>query len=189
MLSGAVSESTLQGARPIEGARIGVWVQEVGFGHALGGGTTDAEGHYRISGLPDSFILLYASKDGYLQPCAATVTLRADSALDIALVSEASLSGASPSAPMAAVSPTLSGGVFETTPEGRQPVEGVEIEVDWLPDLVTATTRSDAAGRYLLCSLPTGFIDVFASKLGYELTDVAVQFNSDTVLDLEMKRQ
>src|SRR5262249_42081182 len=149
----------------------------------------DAAGHYRISGLPDSFALLYASKAGYLQPCAATVTLGADSSLDIALVSAASLSGASASAPMAAVSPTLSGVVFESTPEGRRPVEGVDIEMDWEPDLLTATTRSDAAGRYLLCSLPTGYIGVSAFKPAYETTGVAVQFNGDTVLDLEIKRR
>jgi hypothetical protein len=179
ILSGVVS--TAQG--PVKGADISVWVSQSNSGRHFGVVTTDAQGRYSLNGVPQGFVVMYASRGGYTQPCAATLAFNMNATLNIELVSLDS-----PLPPRTIAAPTLSGIVFETTEGGRRPIGGVDILMEWLPDLVTATTRTDAEGRYLLCGVPTGHIDVSALKVGYGITDVAVQFQSDAVLDLELKR-
>lgn len=123
-----------------------------------------------------------------MQPCAATIALSADAALDVEIVSEASLSdGRAPSITIGP--PTLSGVVYETTPQGRRPVAGALVEFDWIMDLVTATTRTDAEGRYVLCNLPFGRVDVWALKPDYALRNEAVDFRGDMALDIEIRRK
>ena len=97
----------------------------------------------------------------------------------------------SPSSPTTGTSPTLSGTVFETTLEGRQPIPGARIY--WGGDLPVAITTSDAAGRYALCHLPTSdelafFNELGAVKTGYASIDLSVPIQGDMSLDLEMKR-
>src|SRR5438034_1282311 len=51
---------------------------------------SDADGNYRVSGLPDWGVAAWVSADktGYVEPCAApTITLRGDTTLDLELVS------------------------------------------------------------------------------------------------------
>ena len=181
VLSGIVMEAS---AGPVAGASVNVWVEQAFSGFHFGTIETDGQGRYKVSDLPDGFVLLYASKNGYSQPCAATATVSADTVLDIELVSD---STSQP--PSKIASPTLSGVVFETTREGKRPVAGAGVAMEWFPDLPTARTKSDSAGRYLLCSLPTGPIGIWVSKPGYQATNVGVRFHGDTVFDIEIKRQ
>ena len=60
-----------------------------------------------------------------------------------------------------------------------------------LLDTVVADTRSDAAGRYLLCGLPLGRIaGLFALKQGYSSVSYAtVDAGSDAVVDIEITRR
>ena len=92
-------------------------------------------------------------------------TMQTDASLNLGVTAIANLSAARPlSAPG---SRTVSGVVFEATPAGRQPVEGASVGWEALLDTVVSETRSDAAGRYLLCGLPLGRIGgVFAQKTG-----------------------
>jgi hypothetical protein len=148
--------------------------------------TTDAAGVYRFTGVPNGFVILLTYNiRGYYQPCAATVSLSADAAVGIDLVS--------PDSPLLLItsgSPTLFGIVFETTSDGRRPVAGAEIYLGGDFDPVIATTVSNAVGRYLLCRLPPGVRShISASKPGYATADVAVQILDDTALNVEMVKR
>src|SRR6185503_4817557 len=90
-----------------------------------GAGMTDAAGRYRIvitrPEEASATLWALARKNGYVQQCVATTTLRGDASLDLRLTSMAHLSAARPlSGPG---SRTVSGVVFEATATGRQPVE------------------------------------------------------------------
>jgi hypothetical protein len=89
---------------------------------------TDSQGGYNLAGVPaDSFVVAYAGDSGYEQPCAATLTLRGDDVINLDLVNMASCSRSSVGRSTGAVSPTLSGVVFETTAEGRLPIADAHV--------------------------------------------------------------
>jgi len=165
-VSGVVSESTSQGARPLAGVSVNAWIDQGTFGYsywwAHGPVATDAAGRYQLSGLPDAATAwVQAWKDDrreYVQQCAAPmVTLHGDMTADVHLVRKANLS-ASGSADLASAPGTrvVSGVIFETTDAGRQPVAGALVAFAPVVDTIAADTVSDAAGRYLLCGLPEG---------------------------------
>jgi hypothetical protein len=82
--------------------------------------------------------------------------------------------------------------VFEITDKGRQPVARARVELDMTFGMgdVSATTLTDAEGRYVLCGLGDhASTYVYASKSGYRLADVgAVPLNGNTVRDIELTR-
>ena len=91
---------------------------------------------------------------------------------------------------MACGSPTLSGVVFEATPEGRRPVASVPV---WYfsfgpHDSTDVYTRTDTTGRYNFGGLPLSPGEVHA---GCSPADVVknrfpVDIHRDTVLDLDV---
>ena len=70
-------------------------------------------------------------------------------------------------------------------------MEGASVGWEALLDTVVSETRSDAAGRYLLCGLPLGRIGgVFAQKTGYsDVSYASVEPGSDAVVDIEITRR
>jgi hypothetical protein len=188
-VSGVVTEMTESGARPVPRATVSAWVQLERSGYHFGHPAADEEGRYRFVALPPgAFIVLYAHKDGLRQPCAATLTLTADTVRDIEVVSQSALAAGNPPAVLTVASPRVSGVVYETTAQGRQPAEGVDLYLEWTFDLVTATSRTDRQGRYLLCGLPRDGGYVAAVKPGYEIAWARVGGDGDTVLDLDLRR-
>jgi hypothetical protein len=189
-VSGTVMERTPQGARPAEGAHISLWFQESkSRGFRIDGTTTDAGGRYRLVDVPKGFLVPFAQKSGYDQPCSAATSISSDATVDMELVPSES-----PLPPTTGASPTLSGVVFETTPEGaRVAIPGVRI--NWGGDLNVATTHSDAAGRYAFCHLPTTdelpglFSEILAFKEGYAGFDLLVPLYGSMAMDLEMKKR
>jgi hypothetical protein len=186
-LSGVVAEN----GHPIENAAVVVqW--SCGGGCSTGiEGVTDAAGRYVIARLPDAApVWVTAHKDGFVQQCAATAVIRAGVSLDLRLTSIASLSMAQPLS--GAGSRTVSGTVFESTPAGRRPLADASVsaysEALYYADPV-AFTRSDAAGRYLLCGLSVGRIpNLVAEKEGYNFTNVSVEPGTDTTVDIQIRR-
>jgi hypothetical protein len=190
-LSGVVTDS----GRPIENASITIqWSCENSFGgcSASTGTITDAAGRYTIDRLPENqTVWATANKDGYVQQCVATATTtRAGASLDLMLTSITSLPTTRPlSGPG---SRSVAGTVFERRPTGRQPIEGVSVEVYsdalYYADAV-AYTRSDAAGHYLLCSLPERRISTLvAAREGYNSSNVSVEAGTDATVDIELRR-
>jgi hypothetical protein len=194
-LSGVVSE----GGRPIDNAAVQVYgSQSCSSGCSSrqfngGSGTTDAAGRYSIVvRRPEeaaAAVWAVARKTGYVQQCVASATMQADASLDVRLTSLANLSAARPQSSPG--SRTISGAVFESTATGRPPVEDASVGWEGLLDAVLAETRSDAAGRYLLCGLPMGqFPGLFAQKQGYGgVSYVTVDPGSDANVDIEIVRR
>ena len=136
-------------------------------GNSFGGRnvTTDAEGRFVIIVSAGAMVSLWAFKQGYVQPCAATMTVNDDTVRDVEIISEAAI--ASNSAQLARVTPpTLTGTVFEQTVAGWQPASGVIVGAEYDFDFVNASARSDAAGRYLLCGLPERVVLFYIARPG-----------------------
>jgi hypothetical protein len=154
---------------------------------------TDAAGRYSMAvRRPEeatATVWAVARKNGYVQQCVASATMQADASLDVRLTSIANLSAARPQSVPG--SRTISGAVFEATPTGRPPVEGASVGWEGLLDVVLAETRSDAAGRYLLCGLPlAGFPGLYVLKQGYgSVSYVTVAPGSDANVDIEIARR
>jgi len=197
-LSGVVAED----GHPIANANVFVaGIQSCSSGCSskqfnVPAGMTDAAGRYRVIVKPPeetpATIWVIAGKDGFVQQCVASTTMRADGAegnLDLQLTSVANLSLSHP--PSAPGTRTVSGVVFESTPTRKETVEGVSVGWEGLFDTVLAVTKTDAAGRYSLCGLPLGPIaGLFASKQGYsDVAYASVGAGTDAVVDIEITRR
>lgn len=173
-----------------------VWRGEVGrAGYGAGAATTDAEGRYRFLGLPAGGVVELAGwwPKGFLQPCAALVTLGGDATYDIELMSVTSVSGPVPLPSSRQASPELTGLVYEETSEGRRPIVGAALQAFTSEVFVgdnppAASTVTGSTGRYMLCRLP-GFVFVHASKAGYESSTTNEHVRTDAVFDVELKRK
>jgi hypothetical protein len=158
-LSGVVYESTSGGRRPLAGAGIDVSPEDQQWSPET---TTDADGHYEVSsaamhpdpgsGLPVNLKVI-ATKAGYSQPCRAPMASATNGVLDIDLVSDEVLSTTGVPSSMPIAQPTLSGLVFEQTPQGPRPIPAAWVGISTWGDHDSAATRSDATGRYLLCGV------------------------------------
>jgi hypothetical protein len=188
-LSGVVYESTPEGLRPLADAPLEVSVEYPPMPTST---TSDSQGRYRISGLTRANLKVVIQKEGYSQPCRAAVTLTSDSVLDIYVVSDARVVQTGPPASMPITQPVLIGFVFERTVSGVKPVARARVAVDfsggfggWEP---SATTLTDAAGRYLLCGVAkAGFGgEVIAGKVGYHLVVIPLPTPVTSHLDIEL---
>jgi hypothetical protein len=148
----------------------------------------DASGQYRFAALPQHPDAVYvrASKDGYVQQCASTVTLQADTSvsLTIAPFANARIEGL-PTSPQFR---HISGVVYEGTGIARRPLAGAWVGWEPIMDTVVADTRTDAQGRYRLCGLPKSRIEgVFAVRAGtYRPAYVVAEASDDVVIDFEL---
>src|SRR5690242_832869 len=148
-VSGTLTLRAENGVGPFANARVGGFVfMPNGAGYSMGYAASDSAGHYRFTQVPKGFVVLFAALD---QPCAATVMVSGDATRDVEVVT-----GGAQHPPTPGETPVISGVVYRQTPTGRQVVPGARIELEYFMDLVTATTMTDASGRYRLCQLPTG---------------------------------
>jgi hypothetical protein len=106
-----------------------------------------------------------------------------------------SVSPAPPTAPSPPVAThfTLSGTVFESTPEGQRPLGGAYLhEIDWLGGRGYGhSLRADADGRYSVANLPRGataiITVVFSGRSGrlHQPCAATAIMNADKVVDVE----
>lgn len=184
-LSGVVFETTAQGLRPLPNADMEGWVESARSGYSIRVDRTDAAGRYSIPAVPaDSLVFVTASsRSGLYQACAATARMTADAVLDVELVSTA--------APRRTIqgSPTLSGVLFETTPQGKTPIAGGWVYYDWgCLDGAVASAPTDAQGRYELCRLPLPPLGRTCVTAGHQkrFKSVVFEFHGDKVLDIDL---
>ena len=178
-LAGVVTQETTSGPTPVEGALV----KEM---RSQQGATTDADGNYRLSGLSAGDAILSVVKDGYVT-ATKNVSISADTRLDLRIQ------------PMIAY--ILSGAVFEMTPAGRVPVEGVTLYCDSCGSPVGHTfASSDAEGRYSFAWSMNGVHPIQVWKDGLALAHPAGSYgngaeyinatvNGDTQLDIEVVRR
>ena len=89
------------------------------------------------------------------------------------------------SAPVAQLTYTLSGVVFELTPTGVMPIEGVQVEEYGRHQFST----TDANGSYRIAGLFAGSIGVGFEKEGYQSNRSTVIVNGDTRFDIQAIRR
>jgi hypothetical protein len=153
--------------------------------------TTDANGRYTWLG-NGSGLKVVAQKAGYSQPC--RVSLRPTTAdQDLYVVANETLATSGVPASMPIVGPVLTGRVFERTSNGERPVSGATVILDFTGGMGwarSATTITDAAGRYLLCNVEdVGFgFYAFVSKPGYTEAFVHVNVKPLATFDIELRR-
>jgi hypothetical protein len=176
---------------PIAVAPVDLWVQTTSFGYsyrwANGSLGTDDSGHYVAPNIPAARITLWATPPGYVQPCAVEADVDRDLNLNIEVMSEASLD-ISAQAPRSALGSLLSGSVFETTDEGRQPIRAAFVWAEFGGGITAATTKTDAQGRFIMCNLPR---DTWLTiqKGGYVDASLRVPDRPATPLDVELRRR
>ena len=186
-LAGTVVERVSGG--PASGASVGVgsvqgtapWTGSPGAARA------DGDGRYQLKVREDPGpAYVKASKVGYVQQCAVSVTLRADVNVDLTITPFADVvTSGLPTAPNLR---HISGVVYELTDHGRQPLSNVWVGWDAFLDAVVAETRTDAQGRYRLCGMPTGKIDgLFAVRVNVSRpVYLSVGPGADAVVDFEL---
>jgi hypothetical protein len=182
------------GRQPLVGASLGVWVETARWGGGLGRPVvTDAEGRYTFRApLASSVRIIVAASPPY-QPCAATLTVNGDVTRDVHTVRDREQLGARLPPQFLSQIPTLSGVVFEVTPEGRRFVSEAHLELVTADggEIALADTLTDRDGRYVLCGLerdPSFFL--YVSKPGYTLFGKGVVLTGNaTTFDVELQRR
>jgi hypothetical protein len=190
-LSGTVIDGT-SGA-PIAAARVSL-PDSYSFRSTFSS-TTDEKGHYQISSLPDGLhYWVIAEATGYLQPCAAQLTLHGDTTVNLQVVPSSALSGSS-DAGFTRVPGTrnVTGFIYRVAADGKHPVPGVFVGFDALSDiglspLDVSSTITDSTGHYALCGLPMNeAIYIEALVMGGGLTAVSAG-TTDAVLDITLRQ-
>jgi hypothetical protein len=187
-LSGVVTDST-SGA-PVQGVRVFVDLYATKGAPTLDVRMTpsDVAGRYQTSGLPVAGTVAWAQADSYFQECAVPITLDGrTTTLNIQITREANLSSSVPPTPAAPNTRIVTGLVFKTVEGVRQPVPGAFVDFEPVFDSPAAMTKTDAAGRYLLCGLPVSPIGLGGWSTSSNATYVTVEAGSDAVADIELK--
>ncbi len=170
-------------------ATVVLFVEIPGVGFRSLDVSSDENGVFTVSGLPDSRVSVMAWKSGFVQPCAVTIDLRSSLALQVEVTSLSTLDSLDPPRPQSAHGTSLTGMVFETVDGGKYPIAGAEFWAEEYDDRALATTRSDLQGRYFLCNLPRR-VALYVSKPGNSLALItAIDASQSPTLDIELKRR
>lgn len=171
-LTGLVFAMTATGLKPVEGARV-----RLEIGSFRLDALTDAQGLYSMTGLYEGSSSITTSRDGY-DTDTRRATVSGDMRLDIGVVPR--------------VPHTVSGVVFEMTPSGRVPIEGVFVTGSWDYPVTT-----DSQGSFLLdtcgdspCLFYNGDrLSIYLSKDGYQQVERDLRINGDTRFDIQLVRR
>jgi hypothetical protein len=161
-------------------------------------GPSDADGRFTVS-LPSSSPAAWLVVNPWMttqlvQQCASFVTADGyDTVQDVRIVSTTDLAAANSTVPTSSPGQrTVSGMVFATTGDGRQPLAGALIGWDTgesVNDQIVdvAWTQAAGDGRFLLCGLPTteGVLDAFTSDFRGHVR-VAVPAGPDARVDIDV---
>jgi hypothetical protein len=129
---------------------------------------TDLNGSFTISNVRGGRILVDATRQGY-EASSVSVTLSGDTRVDIRMAER--------------VDNVLVGTVYESTTDGRVPLEGALVE-DWGSHVDTVTDRN---GAYRLPGLD-GPVYLAVSKPGYERYEARFAPSRDMRVDVELRR-
>jgi hypothetical protein len=193
-IAGTITELGPQGQRPVEGARVYVYLYASHrSGHWMSD-VTGADGRYELWGIfTDATAVLSVGKgdslNWYQQPCVHRVTVTSDMSVDIEIVPQSAGGAAANAAARRGTGPFLTGVVFGQGPDGtRAPIPDAMVFLDD----TAATTITDADGRYVLCGIPSGSHEFAATAAGgYDISKNpprTIDVAGDMTLDVELKR-
>jgi len=176
----------------IRNANVDLWVQQRLRGYSIPNLRTNDLGLFEATNVPYSHVSVYASKDGYVQPCAVTSDVSGGVSVRVEMMPKSAFDVVTAPRPQLAVEPSVSGVIFETTATGRQPIAGTGIWLEYPDGILYGNTMSDRSGRYLVCnvgSLPTSaWLSVV--KDGFEARSVGpVNSSESKVIDIELMRR
>jgi len=146
---------------------------------------TDASGRYRVQvPMHQDRAYVTVQKEGFLQPCAAQVTLESNVSVDISITREPVINDL----PVLPDRRQVGGAAYVVTTTGRRPRPGVAVgvETQWSGSVI-AHTRTDEDGRYRLCGLPT---DTTLTLFAFEDPQYLHQYpppGGDAVVDFELR--
>jgi hypothetical protein len=190
-IRGIVYEVTAQGRHPLVGVGLDISVEYQSWPPVVFSGQ---DGRFTSQAANSPSLKIAATKATYSQPCRVQAS-GVDADHEIYLVSNDLLSTTGLPASYPISSPVLTGRIFERTPIGDQSIAGAAITLDftggmgWAP---SATTVSDANGRYLLCNVEnaTGLgLSALVSKTGYVDSFVDVGLNAPPTFDVMLTRR
>ena len=181
---------------PVAGAFVYLYVQlPDGSGYssnyASGGVTaqTGADGRFSVLVPPEASVVVDATKEGYVQPCAAIVDTKAMGSVDVELVALTTLDVWNPPPPQSAASAiTTSGTVYELVGGNRQPIAGAMLWFSVIGDISVATTVSDRDGHYIACNLGHSGIGVLSAGAGPELLVQAAGYANADIFPIDTSR-
>lgn len=179
-LSGLVFAVTPSGLTPVEGARV-----RLEIGSFRLDALTNENGYYSMNGLYEGSSSITTSRQGYETDTRKT-TITGDVRLDIGVVPR--------------LLHTLSGIVYEVTPTGHIPIEGVDVYCDSCGEFGHTSVFTDAKGAYSFPEVFNGSNPLIVRKEGYRdppgtpLGPVSqgwrqVTVNGDTRFDIELVRR
>jgi hypothetical protein len=166
---GTVFEVTSGGRQAITGVNVGLR-NTIGNSNTFfqKSASVDANGRFNISGLGEGRAAVWAYKDGYVQPCAVTLTLTGDAERDIEIVPSSAVEQTTIARLQDYGTAILTGTVFAVTEGVRRPMVGGSIGIEIDMDYVNASTRTDGSGRYTLCGLPPEIAALYLAAPGAE---------------------
>jgi hypothetical protein len=151
------------------------------------GSQSDASGRYQSADVPEDHDTAYvhASTGGYVQPCAAAITLAADASVDLTLTAVADVAVmALPTLPNAR---QVAGTVYTVKDGQRQPLGGASVAWEMAMDTVVAETVTDTQGRYRLCGMPKDRVSgLYAQKGNGAPVYAEAAAGSDAVIDFDV---
>jgi hypothetical protein len=184
VISGLVAERIDGTSRPLAEAFVGLKVAEPGSLRTESTGT-DQNGRYTAQ-VPRSRVYVWAEGPSEVeQPCVTSAAIDRDTTMpDVELI-PARTSARLRSAPR----PLITGFVYETSAQGRNPLRGVQAILfqQNAQDNPVAQVEVDDAGRFLLCRVNTPLILVVA-LYGYEPWSQLVSGTTDLDLEIELRR-
>jgi len=168
-VTGTVFEVTGGGRYPIGGVNVGLR-NTIGDSRTFfqKSASSDGGGRFTVSGLGVGRAAVWASKDGYVQPCAVTLTIAGDTERDIEIVPSAAVAQTTIARLQDYGAAVLTGTVFGVTGGARTVVAGASLGIEIDMDYVNASTRTDQSGRYVLCGIPPEVAVLFFAAPGAE---------------------
>jgi hypothetical protein len=154
---------------------------------------TDQNGRYttQVTVFPTLVFVAGAGIHGAgQQPCLASALVDRDTTIDVQVFPVSSST-----TPPSAAGPMITGFVYETTPQGRNPLQGVWawLEVGFGDSYVVAKTQTDAAGRFFFCranaSVRMGVSTYQEMEAaGYKTGVAFIHGLGDMLFEIELKR-
>jgi len=183
VVSGTVSETVDGISRPVAGRTVHLWISQPGTAWAQSS-TTDHNGRYTAQ-VPKARVFVSGwHPPDQEQPCLASAAVDKDTTIDVQFVP----AGRSLPPPPAS-SPIITGLVYEMTPQGRNPLRGVYVELDASGDVPVALTQTDDAGRFFLCRVNAPVVlGVGIDPNRHQPWSQLIPGTSDMVLEIELKR-
>jgi hypothetical protein len=188
-------EAVMVGQGPIAGAWVNIWVQlgnGSGYSYVWSHGgsyiVANEQGHWDTwADLPDAELTILTTHGGH-QPCAAIADSRSTEPVRLEVIPYEAFDTVEPPRPSNAKDPSLTGIVYEMTPEGRKPVAGAQIWIEHGFEIQTARALTGREGRYYVCNLPPEVM-VYATKTGYVTTSIwPVDTTKGLPLDIQLRR-